>query len=221
MKQTSILLADDHVMLLDALVAMLGQEFVVAGVARDGSAAVEMAKRLRPDVVVMDVLMPQLGGLEAARMLAAEPEPVRIIFLTMYDDLPLVEEAFKSGASGYVLKSGGVEELVKAIHTVARGGRYVTPLLADLVPTLLGAGPQQKHHATLTARQVEVLRLIAEGRTMREIGELLNITTRTAESHKYEIMRNLGLKTTAQLIRYAVRIHLVQSELPVAVPPAA
>jgi DNA-binding NarL/FixJ family response regulator len=210
MNQTRILLADDHLMLLDALVSVLGQEFDVIGAARDGNAMLEMAKRLHPDIIVADISMPQLNGIDAARILRKEANPAKILFLSMYADLPLVEEAFRTGASGYVLKAGGIDELVKAIHCISRGGTYVTPLLGDLISTLLTGGTQQKHReATLTSRQLEVLRLLAEGRTMKEIGQLLNITTRTTESHKYEIMRSLGLKTTAELVRYAIRINLV------------
>jgi DNA-binding NarL/FixJ family response regulator len=128
----------------------------------------------------------------------------------MYSDLPLVEEAFRTGASGYMLKVGDIDELIRAIHCIARGGTYVSPLLGDLISALLTAGPQQKcRESALTSRQIEVLRFLAEGRTMKEIGQLLNITARTIESHKYEIMRNLGLKNTAELIRYAMRINLV------------
>ena len=210
MKRTSILLADDHVMLLDALTSLLGQEFEIAGVARDGGAMLEMVARLRPDIVVVDISMPQFNGIDAARMLRREANPSKILFLSMYADLPLVEEAFRAGASGYVLKSGGTDELIKAIQCIARGGTYVTPLLGDLISTMLTAGPQQKYRGeTLTSRQREVLQLLAQGRTMKEIGQVLNITTRTTESHKYEMMRSLGVKTTAELIRYAVRMHLV------------
>jgi DNA-binding NarL/FixJ family response regulator len=210
MKRIRILLADDHKMLLDALVSVLGQEFEVVGVASDGGAMLEMAKRLQPDIIVLDIVMPQMDGIDAARILRTEGNPAKILFLSMYSDLPVVEEAFRSGASGYMLKIGGTEELVRAIQCIARGGTYVTPLLGDLISALLTAGSQQKcREATLTARQLEVLRLLAEGRTMKEIGGLLNITARTTESHKYEIMRNLGLKTTAELIRYAIRANLV------------
>jgi DNA-binding NarL/FixJ family response regulator len=210
MKQTRVLLADDHAMLLDALVNLLGQEFDVVGAVRDGGAVVEMAGRLQPDIVVLDILMPQVDGIDAARILHREGNGSRILFMSMYADLPLVEEAFRAGASGYVLKSGGTDELVRAIQCIARGGTYVTPLLGDLISSLLAAVPEQKsRESVLTTRQVEVLRLLAEGRTMKEIGERLNITARTTESHKYEIMRNLGLKTTAELIRYAIRINLV------------
>jgi DNA-binding NarL/FixJ family response regulator len=169
-----------------------------------------MAGRVQPDVVVLDVMMPQLSGIDAARMLRNDGNTTKILFLSMYSDMPMVEEAFRAGASGYMLKIGGTDELVKAIHCIARGGTYVTPLLGDLISALLTAGTQQKsRETTFTARQLEVLRLLAEGRTMKEIGDILKITARTTESHKYEIMRNLGLKTTAELIRYAVRANLV------------
>jgi len=210
MKRIRILIADDHAMLLDGLVNLLGQEFEVAGVARDGNALLEMAEQLQPEIVVVDISMPHLSGLEAARTLLQKPNAPKVLLLTMYDDRHLVEEAFRSGVSGYVLKAGGGEELVKAIHCVSRGGTYVTPLLGDFISTLLKTDPQAKHRsALLTGRQREVLQLLAQGRTLRETGQLLNITTRTAESHKYEIMRNLGLKTTAELIRYALRINLL------------
>lgn len=210
MKRTRVLLADDHGMLLDALVSFLGEEFDVAGTARDGNAMLEMAASLRPDIVVADISMPQLNGIDATRILRKEANSAKVVFLTMYADLPLVEEAFRTGASGYVLKTGSMDELVKAIQSISRGGTYITPLLGDVVSTLITANPQQNSRpVTLTSRQRDVLRLLAEGRTMKEIGQALNITTRTTESHKYEIMRNLGLKTTAELIRYAVRINLV------------
>ena len=210
MKRTRILLADDHRMFLDAVIAPLGKEFEIAGVVMDGNSLLEMAATLHPDIIVADISMPQLSGIDAARILNKEANPAKILFLSMYADLPMVEEAFRTGASGYVLKTGSIEELVKAIQCIARGGTYVSPLLGDLIHALITAHPQEKSRpAILTSRQREVLRLLAEGRTMREIGQLLNITTRTTESHKYEIMRNLGLKTTAELIRYAVRCNLV------------
>jgi len=210
MKRIRLLLADDHVMVLDALVGVLGEEFEVAGAARDGGALVEMAQRLGPDVIVTDVAMPEVNGIDAARILRTENHPAKILFLTMYSDLPLIEEAFRAGASGYMLKMGGTDELAKAIQCIVHGGTYISPLLGELISALLTGGAQQKSRQdSLTSRQIEVLRLVAAGRTMREIGEILHITARTTESHKYEIMRNLGLKTTAELIRYAIRINLV------------
>ena len=122
MKRIRLLLADDHVMVLDALVGLLGQEFEVAGVARDGGALVEMAQRLGPDVIVTDVAMPEVNGIDAARILRTENHPAKILFLTMYSDLPLIEEAFRAGASGYMLKMGGTDELAKAIQCIVHGG---------------------------------------------------------------------------------------------------
>jgi len=210
MKRTSILLADDHAMLLSGLVHLLSREFDVVGAAYDGGSLVEMVKQHRPDVVVTDIAMPHLNGIEAVRLFHQEAASAKILFMSMYSDLPLIEEAFGVGASGYVLKSCGIDELVKAIQCIAGGGTYVTPSLGDVISMLLTAGPQQtSSRATLTSRQHEVLRLLTQGRTMKEIGQCLNISTRTTESHKYEIMRNLGLKTTAELIRYAVRNKLV------------
>ncbi len=212
MNRTRILLADDHRMLLDALVSLISKDFEVVGVVGDGGALLDMAGRLQPDIIVLDILMPGVNGMDAARMLQKEGNRAKILFLSMYADLPLVEEAFRIGASGYMLKAGGVDELVKAIQCVSRGGTYVTPLLGDLISSLLTAGPHKCRAATLTSRQLEILQLLAEGRTMKEIGQMLNITRRTTESHKYEIMRNLGLKTTAELIRYAIRRNLIHLE---------
>jgi DNA-binding NarL/FixJ family response regulator len=210
MKRPRILLADDQLMLLEALISLLGQEFEIVGAARDGGAMVQMAERLHPDIIVVDISMPQVSGIDAVRILQKQENPAKALFLTMYADLPLVEEAFRTGAAGYMLKIGGTDELVKAIQCISRGGTYVTPLLGDLISVLLTRRQQEKHcQAALTSPQLEVLRLLAQGRTVKEIGRLLNITARTTESHKYEIMRGLGLKTTAELIRYAIRVHLV------------
>jgi len=211
MNRTSVLLADDHVMLMDGLVHLVRQDFEIVGVASDGRAMVEMARQTRPDVIVTDISMPHLNGIDAARILRKEAISAKLLFLTMHADLPLVEEAFRAGASGYILKLCAAEEFIKAIKCVAKGATYVTPLLAgDLISTLLTTGPQDvARESTLTLRQREVLQLLAEGKTMKEVAAQLGISTRTAESHKYEIMRQLGVSTTAGLIRYAVRIKLV------------
>ena len=211
MNRTRILLADDHTVLTDALVNLLALHFDIVGVARDGRTLLGLAKQERPDVIVTDISMPDLNGIDAARMLRKEANPSKLLFLSMHADLPLVEEAFRAGALGYVLKLCSADELVKAIQSVARGATYITPLLAgDLISTLLTAGPQQAcNETTLTLRQREVLQLLAEGKTMKQVATQLGISTRTTESHKYEIMRQLGIQTTAELIRYAVRIKLV------------
>lgn len=211
MKRTSVLLADDHAVLTESLAHLLREQFEIVGVARDGRSMVDMAKRSRPDVIVTDISMPQLNGIDAARILRKEVRSARLLFLTMHADLPLVEEAFRIGAMGFVLKASGADEFVKAIQSVAKGETYISPLLAgDVISALLTAGPQDSSGATgLTVRQREILQLLAEGKTMKEAAALMQISTRTAESHKYEIMRKLGVQTTAALIRYAVRIKLV------------
>jgi len=211
MSRTSVLLADDHAILMDGLIHVLRQDFDVVGVARDGRSMIEMAKDKRPDVIVSDISMPHLNGLDAARILRKELRSVKFLFLTMHADLPLVEEAFRVGASGFVLKMCDAGEFVKAIHSVAKGSIYITPLLAgDLISVLMTAGPKESpRESPLTSRQREVLQLLAEGKTMKETASVMGISTRTAESHKYEIMRQLGVETSAALIRYAVRIKLV------------
>ena len=211
MTRIRILLADSHGMLLDGLVSLLAKEFDVVGAARDGHAMLEMARRHQPEVIVVDTAMPQLNGIDAVRILRKEANPAKVLFLSTHADLSLVEEAFRIGASGYLLKQGSADELANAIQSVYRGGTYVTPLLAgDVISTLFSLSSQQGSRTiTLTSRQRDVLQLLAEGKTMKEIGALLNISTRTSESHKYEMMRQLGLRTTAELIRYAVRLKLV------------
>ena len=211
MNRTRVLFADDHAVLIDGLVSLIGGTFDIIGAAHDGRALIEMAKQTRPDVIVTDISMPQLNGIDAAHILRKEVSSARLLFLTMHADLTLVEEAFRAGASGYILKVCSGDELVKAIHCVARGNTYVTPLLAgDFISTLIAGRPQARtRENALTTRQREVLQLLAEGKTMKEAAARLDISTRTIESHKYEIMRQLGVQTTAELIRYAVRVKLV------------
>ena len=198
MSRTRLLLADDHAVLLDGLVQIVRDEFEIIGVALDGRALVEMARQSRADVIVMDITMPQLNGLDAARILRKEVSSAKLLFL--------VQEAFRAGASGYVLKMSGADEFLKALRCVATGATYLSPLLAgDLISSLA----TNSREIALTLRQREVLQLLAQGKTMKEVAAALKISTRTAESHKYEMMRQLGVKTTAALIQYAVRIRLV------------
>jgi DNA-binding NarL/FixJ family response regulator len=211
MNRTRVLFADDHAVLIDALVNVAGSAFEIVGAAHDGRSAIELAKQTRPDVIVMDISMPELNGIDAARILRKEVNSARLLFLTMYSDVPLLQEAFRAGASGYLLKACGVEEFVSAVQSVAEGRTYISPLVAgDLVSTLIGNGSHRAEgEHVLTLRQREVLQLLAEGKTMKEVAARLKISTRTTESHKYEIMRHLGLATNAELIRYAVREKLV------------
>jgi DNA-binding NarL/FixJ family response regulator len=160
---------------------------------------------------VADISMPYFNGIDAARVLRKELRSSKILFLSMHADIPIVEEAFAAGARGFITKTTGVQELLNAIETVSKGETYVTPSLAGkLISVRIAAGPPDiSRDVTLTGRQRQTLQLLAEGKTMKEAAAIMNISTRTAECHKYEVMRKVGGATTADLIRYAVRIKLV------------
>ena len=211
MPKTKVLLAEDHIVVAEGLQSLLKDCFELVGMVHDGHALLEAVEKLRPDVIVTDISMPLLNGLDAVRQIRARHRDARIIVLTMHRDTHLAAEAFRAGVSGYLLKISPGEELIDAIREVAKGRSYVTTLLAkDLITLLLEAdGPARGDDVPLTLRQREVLQLIAEGRTMKEVASILNISPRTAESHKYEIMKTLGMGTTAALIQYAVRLKLV------------
>jgi DNA-binding NarL/FixJ family response regulator len=210
MPRTKVLLADDHALVAQALESLLKDSFDLVGVVHDGRALLDAAESLQPDVVVTDISMPLLNGLEAVRQMRVRHPSIKVMVLTMHNDTQLAVEAFRAGASGYALKLADREELIAAIRQVALGQPFVTPVLGkDLITILLEAGGDALSGAPLTARQREVLQLIAEGRTMKEVAVILNISPRTAESHKYEIMRVLGATTTAALIQYAIRLKLV------------
>jgi DNA-binding NarL/FixJ family response regulator len=211
-----VLLADDHAMFVQALQALLKNSFDLVGTVYDGRALLKSVQELRPDVVVTDLSMPMLNGLDAIRQIKSISNDTRIIMLTMHAEPQLAVEAFRAGAVGYLLKTSSGEELVTAIREAHNGRVYLTPLIAkDLIDVLIEAKtPDASPAATLTPRQREVLQLIAEGRTMKEIASILQISPRTAESHKYEMMDVLGLSTTAELIQYAIRLKLVSTEQP-------
>jgi DNA-binding NarL/FixJ family response regulator len=209
-----VLLADDHTIVAEGLKSLLKEEFDLVGAVGDGRSLVEAAKRLRPDVIVTDISMPLLNGLDAVRQLRKDGVRAKVIFLTMHADERLVTEAFRAGASGYLLKQSAGEELISAIEEALEGRLYLTPLFRkDLIRVVAEAAgradesPSEKP----TPRQREVLKLIAEGRTMKEVAAILNISRRTAESHKYDMMRELEVETTAELIQYAIKIGLVTS----------
>jgi DNA-binding NarL/FixJ family response regulator len=208
MSRIRVLIADDHALLLGAFEKLLATDFDVVGVASDGRAAVAGAGRLNPDVVVLDVSMPLLNGLEAGRQIKKQSADVKLVFITMNEDPDLAAEAFRAGASGYLLKRSAASELSTAIHEVMRGRSYVTPLITDgLIGTLMQHG-DQKGQRQLTPRQREVLQLLAEGHTMKEIATLLNVSPRTVAFHKYQMFEQLGVKTTAELIQYALKHHI-------------
>jgi DNA-binding NarL/FixJ family response regulator len=211
MTRAKVLLADDHTIVTEGLTSLLEKSFDLVGTVADGRAMVDAARRLRPDVIIADISMPLLNGLDAVRRLKKEGLSSKVIFLTMHSDRSLATEAFRGGASGYLLKSSAGDELVSAINQVLLGRAYVTPLIAkDLISILIESSqPASENSAKLTPRQREVLQLIGEGRTMKEIAAELKISTRTAESHKYEMMQTLGVQSTAELIQYAIKIGLV------------
>lgn len=205
MDRIRLLLADDHVMVAEGLRSLLCDEFELLGTAVDGKALVEAALELNPEVILVDISMPVLNGFDAVREIRKRGSEAKIIFLTMHNDATLLAEAFRCGASGYILKQAAGEELMNAIREVAQGNNYISPLITSL-PSESQKSQVQK---TITPRQREVLELISQGLTMREIAAELKISTRTAESHKYEIMQTLGVETTAELIRYSVRLGLI------------
>jgi DNA-binding NarL/FixJ family response regulator len=203
MNRARVVLADDHAIVAEGLAGLLRDEFELVGTVGDGHALVEAVRQLRPDIVVADIAMPLLTGLEALRRLRVEGIGARVVFLTMHADAHLAGEALRAGASGFVLKHSAGEELIRALHEVQRGLVYITPLIAKDVVTIL-AEPEHTKGSRLTLRQRQVLRLVAEGRSMKEVAAELGLSRRTAESHKYQIMQSLGLHTTAELIRYAL-----------------
>ena len=206
MKRTRLLVADDHVMFAQGLESLLSEEFELLGTARNGEELVEATLRLEPDVILVDISMPVLNGFDAVRRITERGSEARIIFLTMHDDATLLAEAFRCGASGYVLKQAAGEELANAIREVADGKNYVSPLVTNRPAEPLTLHTQK---TTITPRQREVFELISRALTMKEIASQLNISTRTAESHKYEMMQTLGVETTAELIRYSLRLGLI------------
>lgn len=208
---TTVLLADDHAVVAEGLAALLKESFTLLKTVHDGRALLAASAELNPDVIVTDISMPLLNGLDAIRQIKSARPQAKIIVLTMHAEPDLAVQAFRAGASGYLLKTSPGEELVSAIRAVAQGRSYLTSLIAkDLLSVLLEANKESPAAgARLTARQREVLQLIAEGRTMKEVASLLHISPRTAESHKYEMMQLLGAQTTAELIQHAIRIKLV------------
>jgi DNA-binding NarL/FixJ family response regulator len=206
MRRPTILLADDHVVFTDGIVRILKERFDVVGTVRDGTSLIEAAGRLHPDVIVADISMPTLSGLEGLRRLKANGTDTRMIILTMHDDARLAAEAFRLGARGFVLKHSSGDELVKAIESVLEGHKYMSSALTDEVLALMSGSGEE---VQLTARQKEVLRLIVNGHRMKEIAATLDLSSRTVETIKYEMMRDLDLHSTAELVRYAIEHRLV------------
>jgi DNA-binding NarL/FixJ family response regulator len=208
MRRPTVLLADDHVVFTDGIMRILREHFDVVGTVRDGNSLVETATRLRPDVIVSDISMPTLSGLEGLRQLKANHVDSRVIFLTMHADAKLAAEAFRLDAKGFVLKQSSGDELVKAIEAVLEGHKYMSAALTDEVLALMSE-PGRSGGGELSSRQKEVLRLIVNGHRMKEIAATLNLSPRTVETIKYEMMRDLRVHSTTELVRYAIEHQLV------------
>lgn len=208
MRRATVLLADDHAILIDGLVSLLKDRFDVVGTVTNGRHLVAEAIRLRPDVIVADISMPELTGLEALRQLKAKNVDAKVIFLTMHGEAHIATEAVRAGAAGYVLKGSPGDELMMAIEQVLQGRTYLTPVVIRDVVAGMSVPPDR---IALTDRQREVLRLIVEGLRTKEIAAVLNLSPRTVETHKYELTQTLGVRSTAGLVRYAIEHKLVIS----------
>jgi len=204
-----LLLADDHTLLLGAFEKLLSAECEIVGQVGDGRALVAAAEALKPDLIVLDISMPLLNGLEAGRQIKQKLRNIKLVFLTMNEDPNLAAEAFRLGASAYVLKRSVASELTTAIREVMQGRSYITPLVAEGLVESLQHVDQRTPGDELTPRQREVLQLLAEGKSMKEVASVLNLSPRTVAFHKYRIMEQLRVKTTAELVQYAVRHHIV------------
>jgi DNA-binding NarL/FixJ family response regulator len=205
-----ILLADDHTLVAEAIKRLLEPEFDVVGVVADGRSLVREACNLKPDVVLVDLNMPMLNGLDASEQLKAAHPNMKIIVLTMNEDAEIALQTMRTWASGYLLKKSAGSELVKAVREVVRGGKYITPALEEVLADLSAREPRfTEAGRVLTQRQREVLQLLAEGHTMKEAAAILNVATRTVAFHKYRIMEDFGLTNNSELLRFAMKQRVV------------
>jgi DNA-binding NarL/FixJ family response regulator len=207
MNRPRVLLADDHQMLREAFARLLEPNCDVVGSVADGRALLNLVSELRPDVVVLDISMPRLNGLDAARHVKSMLPETKVIFLTVNEDPDVAAEAIRAGASGYLLKNSAASELFQAIDEAAQGRTYITPLIAKgLVDSLMHEGQAPAKTGQTSLRQREVLQLLAEGKTMKQVAAILGIKPRTVAFHKYGMMKQLGAKSTADLVKIAVKL---------------
>ena len=205
MKRPRIILADDHLLLMDAVKNLLEPEYEVVGTFANGEAVIKAAAELAPDIAILDVCMPTMNGLNACVRLRALLPKIKIIFLTMNQDMDTAGEAFRVGANGYVLKTSAASELKSAIREVLRGGYFATPSLTEgMIGSFVQVFKRMKPENDLTARQKEVLKLLVEGRSMKQVARVLNITPRTVAFHKYSMMEHLNIQSSAELFSYAM-----------------
>lgn len=207
-----VLLADDHLLVAEALKSLLSLEFDLVEVVEDGLQLVAAATRLRPDVIVADITMPHLNGIDALVRLREQGSRVQVVFLTMHKDATFARRALEAGAAGFVLKHSASTELIAAIRAALEGKTYLTPQLAGEVLEAMRQAPERATDpvSALTPRQREVLQLLAEGRSAKEIARSLSISTRTVEFHKYQMMETLGLHTNAELVHFAIKHGLLE-----------
>ncbi|MDT8320699.1 MAG: response regulator transcription factor [Xanthomonadales bacterium] len=211
MRPIRVILADDHALVLEAFRMLLASDVEVVATAADGHELIRAVKEHKPDVVVTDIAMPVLNGVDACSKLLKILPDLKIIFLTVSDDPDLVAEVLRNGAKGYLLKNSAAEELMQAIKAVASGSTFVTPLVTERMIGSLVHGGKRDMVAKLTVRQREILQLLAEGSTMKQAARILCVTPRTVAFHKYRIMEALGVENNSQLLRYAMKSGLVES----------
>jgi len=204
MPKPRLIIPDDHQLVVAGLESLLGQECDVVATVNDGASLLSEVRRLTPEMVLIDVSMPPYKGLDLIRELRRIDSGLGIVVVTMNDDTDVAAEAFRAGASAYVLKNGAASELLDAVHRVSERQAYVTPLVAGGIIKSLMKPPEPEPNQPLTRRQVEVLRLLAEGKSMKEIADVMDLTVRTVAFHKYRMMKQLNIKTSAELIRFAV-----------------
>jgi len=212
MKRTRILLADDHEICCEGFKKLLEPKYEVVGCVGDGRALLKAAMEIKPDVVVVDIGMPLLNGLDAGRELKRSLPQTKLIYLTMNPDSDLAAEALRIGASAYLLKTSHASELLKAIEDALKGISYITPRVRRAMQVRFIRDPKAAARPhQLTDRQREVLQLLAEGRSMKEIADILNVALRTIQFHKYRIMEDLGITTNAELVHYAMRHGMIST----------
>jgi len=213
MSRARVLLADDHRIVAEGLKGILAAEFDLIGVVEDGRALIEAVKKMRPDVIVSDITMPNLNGIEALEELKKHDPAVRVIFLTMHRDVVYARRALEAGARGFVLKHSAPDELIMAVRAALEGRVFITPILAEELLDAMRGGPQQSADrlASLTLRQREILRLLADGLSAKQIAAKLDISQRTVEFHKYRMMESLGAKSSSDLIHFAIKHGIVEA----------
>lgn len=207
MKRARVLLADDHRLVAEGLKSLLADEFELVGIVEDGLALLAAAKKLRPDVIVADITMPQLNGIEALARLRKSSPDAKVVFLTMHQDASYARRALEAGAAGFVIKHSASAELVAAIHAALQGKTFITPALTGAVLQDVQQQAQNKTDGpqSVTPRQREILQLLAQGRSAKEIAQALSISARTVEFHKYQLMEAHGLHSSAELVHFAIK----------------